>query len=180
MSYYEIYLKRLNRYGMDYNSRVQNQREREFEHYLLKTTCRVDIEYNSETIPASFERYKQDETETLAYLLTRRATDIPNGTVLFIAISTPLILAMIWVLLSKRKEFTKFLKICVGILLGGTIGNYIDRIWLGGVRDFIYFKSINFAIFNIADAAVTIGGVLLIIGIIVEMIKTFSKKEKAK
>lgn len=84
MSYYEIYLKRLNRYGMDYNSRVQNQREREFEHYLLKTTCRVDIEYNSETIPASFERYKQDETETLAYLLTRRATDIPNGTVLFI------------------------------------------------------------------------------------------------
>ena len=84
MSYYEIYLKRLNRYGMDYNSRVQNQREREFEHYLLKTTCRVDIEYNDETIPASFERYKQDETETLAYLLTRRATDIPSGTVFMI------------------------------------------------------------------------------------------------
>jgi hypothetical protein len=84
MSYYEIYLKRLNRYGMDYNSRVQNQPEREFEHYLLKTTCRVDIEYNDETIPASFERYKQDETETLAYLLTRRATDIPSGTVLMI------------------------------------------------------------------------------------------------
>ena len=84
MSYYEIYLKRLNRYGMDYNSRVQNQREREFEHYLLKTTCRVDIEYNDETIPASFERYKQDETETLAYLLTRRATDIPSGTIFMI------------------------------------------------------------------------------------------------
>lgn len=84
MSYYEIYLKRLNRYGMDYNSRVQNQREKEFEHYLLKTTCRVDVEYNGETIPASFERYKQDETETLAYLLTRRATDIPSGTVFMI------------------------------------------------------------------------------------------------
>ena len=84
MSYKEIYLKRLNRYGMDYNSRVQNQREQEFEHYLLKTTCRVDIEYNNETIPASFERYKQDETETLAYLLTRRATDIPSGTIFMI------------------------------------------------------------------------------------------------
>jgi hypothetical protein len=51
---------------------------------LLKTTCRVDIEYGYETIPASFERYKQDETETLAYLLTRRATDLPNGTTLLI------------------------------------------------------------------------------------------------
>lgn len=85
MGYYdEVYLKRLNRYGMDYNSRVQNQREKEFENYLLKTTCRVDIEYGYETIPASFERYKQDETETLAYLLTRRAVDFPNGTILLI------------------------------------------------------------------------------------------------
>ena len=81
-SYKDIYLKRLNRYGMDYNSRVQNQREREFENYLLKSTSRIDVEYGSETIPASFERYKQDETETLAYLLTRRVTDLPNGTLL--------------------------------------------------------------------------------------------------
>ena len=81
-SYKDIYLKRLNRYGMDYNSRVQNQREREFENYLLKSTSRVDVEYGNETIPASFERYKQDETETLAYLLTRRVTDLPNGTLL--------------------------------------------------------------------------------------------------
>ena len=81
-NYKDIYLKRLNRYGMDYNSRIQNQREREFENYLLKTTSRVDVEYGSETIPASFERYKQDETETLAYLLTRRVTDLPNGTLL--------------------------------------------------------------------------------------------------
>lgn len=85
MGYFEeVYLKRLNRYGIDYNSRVQNQREKEFESYLLKVTSRVDIEYGCETIPASFERYKQDETETLAYLLTRRAIDIPSGTVLFV------------------------------------------------------------------------------------------------
>ena len=88
-SYKDIYLKRLNRYGMDYNSRVQNQREREFENYLLKSTSRVDVEYNKETIPASFERYKQDETETLAYLLTRRATNLPNGTILFIPKNKP-------------------------------------------------------------------------------------------
>ena len=85
MGYYEeVYLKRLNRYGMDYNSRVQNQREKEFEDYLLKVTSRVDIEYDHKTIPASFERYKHDETQPLAYLLPRRATEIPIGTILMI------------------------------------------------------------------------------------------------
>ena len=87
---------------------------------------------------------------------------------------------MIYLLISNKWGLTTFNKISIALVFGGAIGNLIDRIALGGVRDFIYFKSINFAIFNIADAAVTIGGVLLIIGIIVEMIKTFSKKEKAK
>ena len=44
------------------------------------------------------------------------------------------------------------------ILLGsGAIGNFIDRIFLGYVRDFIYFKWINFPVFNIADIYVTVG-----------------------
>ena len=85
MDYYQdVYLKRLNRYGLDYQSRIQNQREESFEHYLVKVTTRVDIEYDNKTIPASFERYKQDETETLAYLLTQRDLEIPNGTILMI------------------------------------------------------------------------------------------------
>jgi len=44
MSYYdEVYLKRLNRYGLDYQSRLQGQRERNFENYLLKTPFRIDF-----------------------------------------------------------------------------------------------------------------------------------------
>ena len=45
-NYYEdVYLKRLNRYGYDYQSRVQAQREREFEGKLLKSVYRVDFDY---------------------------------------------------------------------------------------------------------------------------------------
>lgn len=84
MSYYDIYRKRLNRYGLDFQSRIQNQRERDFENYLLKSVYRVDFDYNEELIPASFEKYKQDETETLHYLLTRIDINIPNGTILMI------------------------------------------------------------------------------------------------
>lgn len=84
-NYYEdIYLKRLNRYGYDYQSRVQGQRERVFEDKLLKSIYRVDFEYNKELQPATLERYKQDETQTLQYLLTRVGLDLPNGTILMI------------------------------------------------------------------------------------------------
>lgn len=83
MSYYdEVYLKRLNRYGLDYQTRIQTQRERLFENLLLKSLYRVDFEYNNEEVPGIFERYKQDETETLHYLLTRTNMNIPNGTIL--------------------------------------------------------------------------------------------------
>ena len=63
-SYYDIYLKRLNRYGNDYQTRTQKKRERDFENYLLKSVYRVEFDYNQEIVPATFERYKQDETET--------------------------------------------------------------------------------------------------------------------
>ena len=85
MNYYEdVYLKRLNRYGLDYQSRVQAQREREFEGKLLKSVYRVDFEYQDEMHPATLERYKQDETQLMQYLLTRVSLDIPNGTILMI------------------------------------------------------------------------------------------------
>ena len=84
-NYYEdVYLRRLNRYGYDYQSRVQAQREREFEGKLLRSVYRVDFEYENETHPATLERYKQDETELMQYLLTRVSLNIPNGTILMI------------------------------------------------------------------------------------------------
>lgn len=81
--YYEnVYKKRLNRYGYDYEARVQRQRELTFEKYLLKATTRVDIEYEGEKFPASFERYKQDESQTLHYLLTPTDVVLEAGIIL--------------------------------------------------------------------------------------------------
>lgn len=84
-NYYEdIYLKRLNRYGYDYQTRIQGQRERVFEDKLLKSVYRVDFEFNGEIHPATLERYKQDETQLMQYLLTRVSLNLPNGTILMI------------------------------------------------------------------------------------------------
>ena len=83
-SYYETYRRRLNRYGLDYQSRIQNQRERDFDNYLYKTIYRVDFEFEGDLIPGSLERNKQDYSETQGYLLTKVDVHIPNGTVLMI------------------------------------------------------------------------------------------------
>lgn len=55
----------------------------------------------------------------------------------------------------------KLVMLSVGLLLGGTIGNLIDRIRLGYVIDFIDLKF--WPSFNIADSAVSVGAVILII-----------------
>ena len=46
------------------------------------------------------------------------------------------------------------------MLVSGAIGNLIDRVRFGYVRDFIYFKLINFPVFNVADCYVVIGCIL--------------------
>jgi signal peptidase II len=53
----------------------------------------------------------------------------------------------------------------MGLIVGGTIGNVIDRLFLGAVRDF--FSIGWFAVFNVADMAITIGGALLVLYIFV-------------
>ena len=57
--------------------------------------------------------------------------------------------------------------IAFGLLFGGIIGNLIDRWLFGSVKDFLDFKIFNYdyPIFNIADIAVVLGVILLIIAI---------------
>lgn len=66
-----------------------------------------------------------------------------------------------------------FLRIALGLQLGGSLGNLIDRIKIGYVTDFISVG--NFPVFNIADASITMGVVVMIIGLWVE-----EKKERKK
>ena len=82
MSYFDIYKQRVDRFGRDYQSRVQGEREHLFDLYLLKSIYRVDFEYNGQHYAGSLERYKQDETEDRQYLLTNIHLKIPNGTIL--------------------------------------------------------------------------------------------------
>lgn len=80
----DVYLNRLNRYGLNYQQRIQKQRESMFEQKLMKSVYHVFFDYDGHQEEGTFERYKQDETETLHYLLTKVSLNIPEGTILFI------------------------------------------------------------------------------------------------
>ena len=57
------------------------------------------------------------------------------------------------------------LPVAIALILGGALGNLIDRITLGYVVDFIhvYYQNHHFPAFNIADSAITLGTILLLI-----------------
>ena len=59
----------------------------------------------------------------------------------------------------------KVLPLAIALILGGALGNLIDRVSLGYVVDFIhvYYQSYDFPAFNIADSSITLGTILLLI-----------------
>ena len=69
---------------------------------------------------------------------------------------------MIILLLFKYKNHTVFSYASAALLLGGGLGNMLDRIQLGFVVDFIYVLFFPF-VFNFADCCITVGAVLFII-----------------
>ena len=68
-----------------------------------------------------------------------------------------------WILRLKPSE--RLLGFALAIILGGAIGNLIDRVLLGHVVDFIllYHSGFFFPTFNVADTAISVGAILLII-----------------
>ncbi len=73
-----------------------------------------------------------------------------------------LIVTYIVIKLPATRKYMPLLITCT-LLVSGAVGNFIDRVRFGYVRDFIYFKLINFPVFNVADCYVTVSVVLLII-----------------
>ena len=87
----------------------------------------------------------------------------------FMVVSSLAIVALV-VLIARYAKEDKFTTITLAMILGGGVGNMIDRVRLGYVVDFVDFRLINFAVFNVADSFVTVGACLLIFCLIREFI----------
>lgn len=94
--------------------------------------------------------------------------------ILFVALSTIIsIFLFFWlrqISRDEKQQDNKILPIAISLVLGGAIGNLIDRALTGEVVDFIqvYYSTYYFPAFNIADSAISVGAAFLILDMILE------------
>ncbi|RVU55168.1 signal peptidase II [Anaerosphaera multitolerans] len=90
-----------------------------------------------------------------------------NKRIVFIAITVIVIAVLVSLLYKNYENSSLMLKASISLIIGGTLGNFIDRIRLHYVVDFISIniKKINFqfAVFNLADVFIVVGTILLIL-----------------
>ncbi len=87
---------------------------------------------------------------------------LAHHTILFIILSLLVIMAVfVWQRYLPQERI--MLRLASGLVVGGALGNLIDRVRLGRVIDFLDFQI--WPIFNLADSAIVIGALLLAIGL---------------
>lgn len=90
---------------------------------------------------------------------------LQDGRPLFIVITLAVIGALIYALYGKKHGLDRVMQSALVLILAGAIGNFIDRLRLHYVVDFLSFNFFGhpFAVFNLADAMIVVGTVLLIV-----------------
>jgi len=93
-----------------------------------------------------------------------------GGKMIFIVIVSVLVLAYLLFELFYHKKRNLLVDISISLIIGGLLGNLVDRIYFGYVRDFLDFKIFNydFAIFNLADTFIVIGALIFLGGMFLE------------
>jgi len=100
----------------------------------------------------SFSLFNSGETATVILLL-----------VLTITITSVLI-AWMW------RTHRRWLQIGLGLIVGGALGNIIDRAMIGAVADFLHFywRDWHFPTFNVADSCITVGAIIVLLDALFE------------
>lgn len=148
--------------------------------YLITIIVIAIDQYTKWIIVKNMELYEQITVINNFFWITSHrnkgaAWGILQDQMIFFYIITLIVIVAIVYYLEKHAEGSKLLMIGLTLILGGAIGNFIDRIFRKEVVDFLDVDifTYNFPIFNIADSALVIGVGFVIIATILE-----DRKEK--
>lgn len=102
----------------------------------------------------------------------------------FLVITLVVLAGLVWISgkIPEEQHFVP-LKLCLYFVAAGAVGNMIDRIFRKYVVDFIYFRLIDFPVFNVADIYVTVAAIMLVILIVFfyreeDLDRVFSEKRE--
>ncbi|MGP4040375.1 signal peptidase II [Gracilibacillus sp. D59] len=107
--------------------------------------------------------------ESFFYLTSHRnsgaAWGILEGQMVFFYIITLIVVAFIIFYIQKFAKESKWLGLALAFVLGGAIGNFIDRLFRKEVVDFldVYIGTYDYPIFNIADSSLVVGVIVIFI-----------------
>ncbi len=123
-------------------------------HYLENTSAAFSFD------PVSFLQ----KTFSFAYFTNHPQAFVFCKMAFFTVLTIVVVVLIAW-LFVRIPNTGRFLpaNLILTFFVAGALGNFIDRIRLQHVIDFIYFKLINFPVFNVADIYVTVSAVLLVI-----------------
>lgn len=71
------------------------------------------------------------------------------------------VVLLVWL----KRAHNRFISLAIGLIVGGALGNVIDRIHFGAVADFldVYIGDYHWPAFNVADAGISVGAVILVL-----------------
>lgn len=93
----------------------------------------------------------------------------------FVILTLAALGAVFW-MLRKAEPGQRILPLALGLVAAGALGNLVDRLWFGHVRDFFYVEIINWPAFNVADACICVAAGLLVL----EVVRAEARERRAK
>lgn len=123
--------------------------------------------YSSHEIIPGFLNFTHVRNSGVAFGLFASQGD-SNGGILVLSLLGIAALGFVGIYLWRTPTDERLLLLSLGLILGGAVGNLVDRIGSGEVTDFIdvYFGTYHWHTFNVADSAITVGIVLMIVDIV--------------
>jgi signal peptidase II len=125
---------------------------------LTKAWVRANLEFGEVFFKAGFFRIIRVQNTGAVFGMFKEHTQ----TIIILAFVGIAVIIFLLFYLRRRWPFLDDMLVLtgIGLLLGGTIGNQIDRIWLGYVTDFLDLSF--WPTFNIADSSSTVGTIILL------------------
>ncbi len=105
-------------------------------------------------------QFRLSWNEGISFSLFNSGTDAAVATLLAVTIAITIVMT-VWMWRTPRS----WLQVGLGLIVGGALGNIIDRASVGAVADFlhVYWQDWHFPTFNIADSCITVGAIIVLL-----------------